>query len=296
VPAERFLPKDGLARAVLLLTLLFMLVVIWIPIADTFVLSMHDAFFLKRTWTGLSNYDRLWNDANFWKSLRVSFTYALMVVPATIVLSMLLAALVNAVRNVALRSALMGFYFFAFIIPLVSVAIFWLFLLQPNEIGLLNALFAQVGLPRQGWLSHSSTALLSLAIVGVWRHIGYAMVLFVAGMQSIPELFHEAAAIDGANAWQRLRHITIPLLMPTTAFVTIIMTLSSLMMFAEVFVMTNPKGGPNRETTTVVYNIYEQAFQNHKEGYASAIAAVFFVIIVAIGYFQFRYLRSRFEY
>lgn len=296
MPAERFLPKDGLAKAVLLITLLFMIVVIWIPIADTFVLSLHDAFFLQRTWTGLSNYERLWNDPQFWKSLRVSFVYALMVVPATIVLSLLLAALVNSVRNIPLRSTLMSFYFFAFIVPLVSVAIFWLFLLQPNEIGLINAIFAQLGLPRQGWLSHSNTALISLAIVGVWRHIGYAMVLFVAGMQSIPEIFHEAAAIDGANNWHRLTRITIPLLMPTIAFVTIIMTLSSLMMFTEVFVMTNPKGGPNRETTTVVFNIYEQAFMNHKEGYASAIAAVFFVIIVAIGYFQFRYLRAKYEY
>jgi multiple sugar transport system permease protein len=190
----------------------------------------------------------------------------------------------------------MGFYFFAFIVPLVAVAIFWLFLLQPNEIGLINAIFHRLGLPQLGWLRHSSTALLSLAIVGVWRHVGYAMVLFVAGIQAIPAVFDEAAAVDGANAWQRLWHITIPLLMPTTAFITIIMTLSSLMMFTEVFVMTNPKGGPGGETTTVVFNIYEQAFMNHKEGYASAIASVFFVIIVAIGYLQFRYLRARFEY
>lgn len=294
--AEHLLPKDGLARVVLLLTLLFMLVVIWIPIADTFVLSLHDAFFLKREWAGLSNYQQLWSDPGFWKSLRVSFTYALMVAPATVVLSLLLAALVNAVRNVPLRSALMGFYFFAFIVPLVAVAIFWLFLLQPNEIGLINAGLARLGLPTFGWLRHSSTALLSLALVGIWRHIGYAMVLFVAGMQAIPDIFQEAAAIDGANAWQRLWHITIPLLMPTTVFVTIIMTLSSLMMFTEVFVMTNPKGGPSGETTTVVFNIYEQAFMNHREGYASAIASVFFVIIVAIGYLQFRYLRATFEY
>jgi len=294
--AERWWPKDGLARAVLLLTLLFMVVVIWLPIADTFWLSLHDAFFLKREWTGLSNYQQLWADTGFWKSLRVSFVYALMVAPATVILSLLLAVLVNAVKNVPLRSALMGFYFFAFIVPLVAVAIFWLFLLQPNEIGLLNNLLAWIGLPTSTWLRHSSTALLSLAIVGVWRHIGYAMVLFVAGIQAIPEVFQEAAAIDGANVWQRLWHITIPLLMPTTAFVTIIMTLSSLMMFTEVFVMTNPKGGPNGETTTVVFNIYEQAFMNHKEGYASAIAAVFFVVIVAIGYVQFRYLRARFEY
>ena len=294
--AEHLLPKDRLARVVLLLTLLFMLGVIWIPIADTFVLSLHDAFFLKREWAGLSNYQQLWADPGFWKSLRVSFTYALMVAPATVVLSLLLAALVNAVRNVPLRSALMGFYFFAFIVPLVAVAIFWLFLLQPNEIGLINAGLARLGLPTFGWLRHSSTALLSLALVGIWRHIGYAMVLFVAGMQAIPEIFQEAAAIDGANAWQRLWHITIPLLMPTTVFVTIIMTLSSLMMFTEVFVMTNPKGGPSGETTTVVFNIYEQAFMNHREGYASAIASVFFVIIVAIGYLQFRYLRATFEY
>ncbi len=298
-------PKDALARVTLGLLVFFKIVLVWIPIADTFYLSLHEAFFFKRQWAGLQNYIELFtDDPIFWKSLWVSFSYALMVVPATVVLGLLLAVLVNSTANITLRSILMGFYFFAFIVPLVAVAIFWLFLLQPSEIGLINAVLAALGVPTSLWLMSEKTALLSLAIVGIWRSIGYVMILFVAGIQSIPEIFHEAAAIDGASAWERLRHITIPLLMPTIAFVVIIMTLGTLQMFGEVFVMTGaayggsggPKGGPNYSTHTVVYNIFFEGFTKHREGYGSAIAAVFFVIMVAIGYFQFRFLRAQYEY
>ncbi len=300
---ERVFPKDTLARVVLALSLLYMAVLIWIPILDTFFLSLHEAFFFKREWIGVGNYVEMFtDDPLFWKSLRVTFTYALMTVPPTVVLGLLLAVLVNSTANITLRSILMGFYFFAYIVPLVAVAIFWLFLLQPSEIGLVNAALAVLGLPTYRWLDSTDTSLLSLAIVSTWRHIGYMMVLFVAGIQSIPELFHEAAAIDGANALQRLWHITLPLLMPTIAFVTVIGTLGALMMFAEVFVMTGtggygvPKGGPNYSTHTVVYNIFFEGFSKHREGYASAIASVFFVIVVAIGYVQFRFLRAQYEY
>src|SRR5262249_52324997 len=146
--------------------------------------------------------------------LGVSLRYSLMVVPSVVVVGFILAVLVNTIRRVPVRSTILACYFFAFVTPLVSVSVFWRFVFQPSEAGLLNAFLGLFGVEPQWWLLKSATALPSLALVGIWRHVGYVMVLFLAGLQSVPESFHEAAAIDGAGRWARMRHITIPLVMP----------------------------------------------------------------------------------
>jgi multiple sugar transport system permease protein len=188
----------------------------------------------------------------------------------------------------------------AYVVPLVAVAIVWRYMFEPSRIGLFNAILGALGLSPLRWLASPRTSLLSLAIVSIWKNIGYVLVIYLAGLQTIPDVFHEAAMIDGANRWQRFRHVTLPLLVPTILFALVLSTISAMMMFTEAFVLTiqsgQMPGGPLGSTTTMVLYIYQSAFSFQKEGYASAIAVILFVIILMITFVQFRVVRSRFEY
>jgi ABC-type sugar transport system permease subunit len=150
------------------------------------------------------------------------------------------------------------------------------------------------------WLTISEWALRSIAILRIWKEAGYAMVLFLAGLQSIPKDYYEAAAVDGANAWRRFLHITIPLLMPTMAFVVIVTTLSAFLAFTEVYVMTveagGNRGGPNFATNLMAFHIFNTAIAYGHEGYGSAMAVDFFLIMVGVGYLQYRFIRATYDY
>jgi ABC-type sugar transport system permease subunit len=139
-----------------------------------------------------------------------------------------------------------------------------------------------------------------LAILRIWKEAGYAMILFLAGLQAIPETYYDAAKVDGAGFWQRFWHITLPLLMPTMAFVVVVTTLSASLAFTEVYVMTvesgGNRGGPNFATNLMSFYIFNTAITYGHEGYGSAMAAIFFVIMVAIGYIQYRFIRATYEY
>jgi multiple sugar transport system permease protein len=296
--AERLFPKDPLATTVLLGATAFFLAVFWYPITQTFLWSLQDRVYGQGPWIGLQNYQNLMSDQVFLNSLQVSARYTLMVVPAVVVLGLLLAVLVNAIASVTLRGLFTASYFLAYVVPLVAVAVVWRYMMEPSRLGLFNAMLATFNVPPVRWLADADTALLSLAIVGVWKTIGYAMVIYLAGLQGIPDIYYEAAAIDGAGRWKRFRHITLPLLAPISFFVLIVTTLGALMMFVETYVMTSGgggRGGPNYATTTVVFNIFETAFSYQREGYASAMAVVLFVIIILVTLVQFRVLRDRVE-
>jgi len=195
-----------------------------------------------------------------------------------VILGLFLAVVLNGLKNLTLRGFFTSLYFIPFIVPLVAVAIFWLFLLQPNEIGLLNALFAQVGLPRQGWLSHSSTALLSLAIVGVWRHIGYAMVLFSAAIKSVPTELLEAARIDGANDFRIFFDIMIPQIWGTLIVVWTTITITVLKVFDIVYAMTNGEF----QTQVLANFMYRWMFISGDYGRGSTIAVILMLAVVPI--------------
>jgi ABC-type sugar transport system permease subunit len=216
---------------------------------------------------------------------------------------LILAMLVNSVRNTLWRGAFTTSFFLAYVVPLVAVAVMWRYLYLPSRMGLFNALLGLIGLGPIRWLDSPKTALLSLAIVRVWKYSGYAMVLFLAGLQAIPDTFYEAAMIDGANRWQRFRHITLPLLTPTTLFVVMVSILSAFMMFTEVYVMTggqvsgaDVRGGPQFSTTTMVFHIYTTAFEHFKMGYASAMTVILLILMVIVSVIQFKYLRPTWEY
>ena len=297
---ENWLPKHRMGRIVLLGAFLFMFFMIWLPIMEMFYWSL----FVKEPgifqFTGLDNYTRLMDDRDFWISLRVTFTFALMVVPGVVILGLLLAITVNTIRNYTVRGFFTVTFFMAYVVPLVAVALVWRYLYLPGQQGLLNLILSWIDIGPIRWLNTSEWALRSLAILRIWKEAGYAMVLFLAGLQSIPKDYFEAAAVDGANGWRRFLHITIPLLMPTLAFVVIITTLSAFLAFTEVYVMTaeagGNRGGPNFATNLMAFHIFNTAIAYGHEGYGSAMAAIFFLIMVVVGYLQYRFIRATYDY
>ena len=297
---ENWLPKHRMGRIVLLGAFLFMFFMIWLPIMEMFYWSL----FVKEPgifqFTGLDNYTRLMDDRDFWISLRVTFTFALMVVPGVVILGLLLAITVNTIRNYTVRGFFTVTFFMAYVVPLVAVALVWRYLYLPGQQGLLNLILSWIDIGPIRWLNTSEWALRSLAILRIWKEAGYAMVLFLAGLQSIPKDYFEAAAVDGANGWRRFLHITIPLLMPTLAFVVIITTLSAFLAFTEVYVMTTEaggnRGGPNFATNLMAFHIFNTAIAYGHEGYGSAMAAIFFLIMVVVGYLQYRFIRATYDY
>jgi ABC-type sugar transport system permease subunit len=301
---QSFLPKDKTAMAVLLVAAAFFALVRLYPIADALALSLQHKVGAQQYWVGLENFRRLFTqDPIFLKSVSNSFRYTLMAVPGVVIVGLTLALLVNGVRNTLSRGAFTTSFFLAYVVPLVAVAVMWRYLYLPSRMGLFNALLDLVDLGPIRWLDSPKTALMSLAIVRVWKYAGYAMVLFLAGLQAIPDTFYEAAMIDGANRWQRFKHITLPLLTPTTLFVVMVSILSAFMMFTEVYVMTggqvsgsDVRGGPQFSTTTMVYNIYTTAFERFKMGYASSMTVILLILMVFVSFIQFRYLRPTWEY
>jgi ABC-type sugar transport system permease subunit len=303
VVAETWLPKSGLGRAVLATALGFFALMIWWPIAQTFWLSTQFKRPGEQYWVGLENFRFLFfEDPQFWKSLSVTFAYVGLTVPGVVVFGLFLAVVLNGLKNLTIRGFFTSLYFVPFIVPLVAVALVWRYMYLPGNQGLLNTLLATVDLGPIRWLNSSDWALPSLGILRIWKISGYAMVLFLAGLQSIPAMFYEAAAIDGANAWHRFWRITLPLLMPTLAFVVVITTIGAMLEFTTVYVMTSQgaasqdRGGPNFSTYVMSYHIFKTAITNQYEGLGSANAAIFFSIMVAIGFLQYRFLKVRHEY
>lgn len=293
------LPKSRLALLVIVVVFVFYGIMLWYPILDQFSMSFHRGLTLRRIWVGDMQFQRLMQDRAFNNAIGVTLRYVLMVVPATTILGLLLAAVLNSFKNVTTRTVLVSLFFLPHIVPLAAAATFWKTLLAPTSNGVLNGILHVFGLPTSRWLLSAETSLLSLALVAVWGGIGYAMLLLLAGMQTIPDMFYEAAAIDGASAWQRLRKITVPLLMPSIAFVVVILTFGGLMMFEPVYIMTGgqvsheDKGGPAGSTSTVIWLIYQQGFQNFKQGYAASVAVVWFFVMLALGLIQFWFFSRR---
>jgi multiple sugar transport system permease protein len=254
-----------------------------IPVVATFSISLLDWDLIRAPrFVGIDNYVKLLtDDAVFRKVLFNTAYYVVGTVPAGIILSLLLALAMNAnVRGIALFRVI---FFIPVISASVAVAVMWRWLYN-TDFGLINLILTSVGLKGVPWLSSTAWAMPAVILMAIWKSLGYNMVIFLAGLQSIPAHLHEAAAIDGANGVQRFRYITLPLLAPTTFFVLVISVISSFQVFDLAFVLT--KGGPGDATNTMVMYIYNQAFQFFHMGYAAAIAWVLFAIIFVITLLQ----------
>lgn len=255
--------------------------------------------------TGLSNYRKLSADPVFWKALWNTVRYSVVVVLGSLSLSLFLAALVYPLARPAKTFFKMAFYLPA-VASIVVVALIWRWMYQP-AFGLLNYLFGLVGLGPFGFLTTTSQSLPSIMAVQIFSNpvigVGAALILLLAAMNSIPYDLYESAILDGANAWQKFRHITFPLLRPTIVFLMIIGTIETFREFTAIYLMTTTAssntltgGGPFYSTTTVVYYIYVNAFLTRQFGLAAAMAIVLFGIILALAVIQFRYVNLDVEY
>ncbi|WP_422770417.1 carbohydrate ABC transporter permease [Plantactinospora sp. WMMC1484] len=236
---------------------------------------------------GLENYTRLFGDELFVRATVNTAIFVLVGVPLTMVAGLAAALGLNSGLT-RFRTVFRVGYYLPVVSSIVAIAVVWRFLLQPDS-GLLNSLLGLVGVAGPSWLQRSDLALPSLIVMAAWRNLGYQMVIFLAGLQAIPQHLYEAARIDGASPWQQFRYVTLPSLRPTLLFVGVIATIGYLQFFEEPLVMT--RGGPLNSTLSVSYHIYNQfGFGNY--GYASAMSYLLFVVIVLLTILWFRLLRS----
>ncbi|HKO16571.1 MAG TPA: sugar ABC transporter permease [Gemmatimonadaceae bacterium] len=238
---------------------------------------------------GLRNYADLLHNPTFWIAVRNTFYFALVGGPLTVAVSLGAALLVSA-RAVRLRGLFRTLYFTPFVTTLVAIAIVWRYLYHPRY-GLLNYLLGHLGIAPVDWLGDPHWAMPAIILMAVWKNFGYNMLIFIAGLQSIPEELYEAARIDGAGTWRRFRHITIPQLAPTFLFVGVVTMIGYFQLFAEPYVMTG--GGPLRATTSLVLFMYEEGFRWWRMGVAAAIAFILFLIILLWTLLQLRVQRER---
>jgi len=264
------------------------------PILASFVLSF-TSFGLKdlanpvgSTVVGLKNYVDLFSDPVFWTALFNTFYFVIVGVPLTLVFGLLIATALN--RGVSrFRTVFRVGYYLPVITSIVAIAVVWRFLLDP-DVGLINMALGGLGITGPAWLADPVLAMPSIIAMAVWRNLGFAMIVFLAGLQAIPATLYEAAAIDGAGRWQGFRYVTLPMLRPTILFMTVITTIGYLQLFEEPFVMTN--GGPLDKTLSITMYMYQQGFTFFHQGFASSIAYVLFVIVAIVAFLQFKFLRS----
>jgi multiple sugar transport system permease protein len=249
----------------------------------------------KAMFIGLENYIYLFTDAIeapiFWQSLGNTFYFAVGV-PINLIISLLLALLLNRkIRGV-------GVFRTAFFLPTITstaaISVVWLWLFHPAQYGLFNSILISLGIPIQSWLRDPLLAMPCLIAMGIWSGMGYNIIIFLAGLQSIPSTYYEAAKIDGANTFSLFRFITWPLLGPTMFYVLTVGIINSLKAFTEIDVMT--QGGPLNATNTTAYYLYQNAFQFFQMGKASAIAVLLFLLMLLLTWIQFRFVDRSVHY
>jgi multiple sugar transport system permease protein len=283
--------------AVLFLTpaLVVLGVFFFLPVIAGFALSVTDFDLYSigdihnLRFIALRNYAAILRSEIFWTAFVNTLYFALVGGPLTVAVSLAAALLVNA-KAAKLKPMFRTIYFAPVVTTLVAVGIVFRFLYHPR-FGMINRAFESIGLQPVDWLSDPRWAMPAIILVAVWKNFGYNMIIFVAGLQSVPEELYEAAKIDGAGAWRQFRHITIPMLAPTFVFVGVITAIGYLQLFAEPYVMT-PDGGPLNSTLSVVMLMYREGFRWWSMGYAAAIAFVLFVIIAITSLVQVRMRRG----
>ncbi len=286
-PMRFSLRKRGILAGYLFIAPVILGYLIWVagPMIVAIWLSLTEWDMLRpATFVGLSNYQQMLHDDLFWKSLAVTFYFTLVSVPLSLVLSFAVALLVNVnVRGISLFRML---FYLPSIVPLVVNAVLWLWIFN-SELGLLNAVLHWFGIPKVLWFQDSNWAMPALIIMSQWS-IGGSMIIFLAGLQGIPQHLYEAAEIDGANYWQRFWNVTIPMMSPVIFFNLVIGLIGALQTFVPGYLMT--QGGPQNSTLFYGLYIFRSAFRDFKMGYAAALSWVLFAIVLLLSLFVFRYL------
>jgi len=277
------------------LPLSFLLLFLITPFIIAFVISFTNQRLitnpnLPTQFIALRNFVRLFNSASFRQALLNTFIFAVVVVPLQTFFALLLAVLVN--QKLRFINLFRTIYFSPVVTTMVVVSIIWYFLYNPGE-GLINQMISFISFGKLGpynWLNDTALALPSIMILSVWQGVGFQMVIYLAGLQGIPDELYEAGRVDGANTWQQFWQITIPQLRNTTIFVIISTTILAFKLFTQVWVMT--KGGPQGATKTIIVLLYEEGFKMLRVGYASAIGVLFFLIVLAVSLIQRIYLKE----
>lgn len=264
---------------------IFMIGFFFLPLLMAFQISLFDYSqdLYTPDFVGMKNYQALFQSVPFWNALKNTFLFLLGVVPCMMIVPIFLALLVNGkIKGIAVFRSLI---YIPVVISMVVVGITWRWLYADD--GLINWFLSLLNLPRVGWLIDPDIALFSLMLVIVWKGVAYYMMMYLAHLQSLSQDLYEAAEIDGANLWQKHRHVTLPHLRPTMVMVAIISTIGSLKVFTEIYVMT--RGGPVGSTKTLVYYIYERAFENLDLGLASAAGIILMLILLAFSILEMQF-------
>ena len=261
------------------------LTVFWIyPILRSMLLSLTDWDYMSPSYSfvGLSNYVALFKDTRFYSALWNTFVFGIGTVIPTIIGGMILALL--------LQKAFRGDGIFKFILfspwitPTVAISIVWTWIYEP-DVGIANHVLKFFHLPALQWINSSSTAMLAVIIVTVWKSLGYAMIFYITALEKVPKELYEANALDGANSWQRFRDVTLPCISPTTFFLVIITMVNSLQAYDQIQILT--QGGPSGSTRTLLYKYYQLGFEEFNMGQATAVAMILILITVMLSLIQF---------
>ena len=237
---------------------------------------------------GIQNFINIFSDARFIASLKNTIIYAIFTVPLTLIIALALAILLN--QKVHGRNFFRTVTFFPYVASLVAVAAVWNMLFTPAKGGIVNQILLNVfHMPAMKWAAAPKTVMMTIIMFSIWKNMGYYMVIYLAGLQGINGELYEAAGLDGANAWQRFRYVTVPQLKPTTFFVIIMLTINCFKVYDIVYMLAGGSNGViNKSAIVLVYYIYEEAFRNWKLGTSSAASLILFLIVLTITLIQFR--------
>ncbi|MCW6006401.1 sugar ABC transporter permease [Micromonospora sp. CPCC 205371] len=237
------------------------------------------------SFVGTGNYTALAGDDLFWKSLSVTTYYTLGAVPLSLIVAFVVAMLLNQrVRGLPVWRTI---FYLPTLVPAIANVVLWIWIFNP-DFGLLNSLLRQGGLPTGMWIYDESLAVPSLIIMSTWA-FGNTMVIFLAGLQGVPQHLYEAVSVDGGGPWHRFRHVTVPMMTPTIFYNLVVGVIGTFQVFNQAYVMT--EGGPNNATLFYVYYLFRKAFRESEMGYASALAWVLFMIIMVVTFMMFRNAR-----
>ena len=281
---------SGTAWAMLAPAGVLMLVFLIVPIVLTLSLAFTDARLISPTpakFTGLTNFTRLFGSNVFWHSLQNTIVFAVVIVPLQSACALGLAVLVNA--KVRGTNFFRTVYFLPVVTSRVVVSMLWLFMYQQD--GLINSLLAQIGITGPDWIGDPNTALFAIILMSAWQAMGFHMVIWLSGLQTISADLYEAASLDGAGPWQQFVNVTWPGLKQTRTFILITITIAAFSLFTQINVMT--QGGPLDSTSTLVFLAVRTGFQQQQTGYASAMSLVFFVLVLAVSLVQRHLTRDK---
>jgi ABC-type sugar transport system permease subunit len=288
---RRYRARRSLTAYLFLLpSAIFVIAFLLIPIVFLFFYTFHNGGIVsEREYVGLSNWKNVWRDDLVITSIKNTIIYCLMAIPAVFVISMVLALLLQ--RASRGGSAFRSLYYLPTLTPYVVAALIWQFVVH-RDFGILNMILIELGQEPRNWIGDPDMALKSITMLEVWRGVGFWTLLFLAALIGLPKELYQAATIDGANAWQRFIHLTLPLMRPTIFFAVVMATIWNLQLFDSVSILTN--GGPQNATATVVWYIQQTTFAyTDKVGFGAALSFTLLLLILALALIEIRLLRKR---